>query len=79
MHEVDRHGPIKLFKGEKLKFDTNPRFFDSDRDIFDVNVFANEGKWIDRHLGHIATCWTDPERNKNWGHAISALINWGKG
>ena len=76
MHEVDRHGPIKLFKGEKLKFDTNPRFFDSDRDIFDVNVFANEGKWIDHHL---ATRWTDPEREKNWGDPISALINWGKG
>ena len=76
LHDIDRHGEIKVFIGQKLKIDTNPKFFDEKIDKYAVNVFAVEGKWKGKHLGHIATRYTDPEPSKNWGHAISAIVNW---
>lgn len=71
--DVRNCGNVKLLRGSKLRFDRNPSYMQTD--INAVNVYAVDGRWKNKHIGHVATHRTVPVCNQYHGHFISALMD----
>jgi hypothetical protein len=67
-------GKYELKAGEELTFSTDPA--DYEQDVRAVNVYAKDGKWATKQLGHIATVCSCPRRNLMWGHTLHKLMEW---
>ena len=72
--DVRQRGNMKIEAGQPLVLNRDPRLF-HEHDPHAVNVIAANGNWAGSLFGHVTIAYTDPTRNLNWAHYISALMD----
>lgn len=71
--DVNRRGKIDIQAGHPLILNRDRTLFQGDN--LAVNILAADGQYEGELVGHVTITYTDPTRNLNWAHYLSALLD----